>query len=91
MRGAATKDFVMPKCPQCSREFKNAFALKIHVGRMHQSAGAKPATKRRRGRPPGRPSRSTTELGSVATAALLAEIKRRADTFDRLKDLADRL
>ena len=81
----------MPKCPQCSREFKNAFALKIHVGRMHQSAGDKPTAKRRRGRPPGRPSRSTTELELVSTAALLAELKRRADAFDRLKDLAGRL
>lgn len=28
------------KCPQCGREFKNAQALNIHVGRLHKSAKA---------------------------------------------------
>ena len=67
----------MPKCPKCDKVVKNAHALKIHIGRMHKT-GARRQTKRRL---------TGTGLSSVATAALLAELRRRADAYDRLKAL----
>ncbi len=82
----------MPKCPHCARSFDGGHALKIHIGRTHKSeapAASKPVPGRRRGRPPGRPSAGTAELNSVSTAALLAELRRRAEMFDRLKSLTD--
>ena len=63
----------MAKCKVCGKSMKNDLAMKIHIGRMHK-------TKARR-KAPG------TDLTSVSTSALLAELRRRADVYDRLKAL----
>lgn len=86
----------MPKCPHCPRSFDSSHALKIHIGRTHKdeaSAASNPGTGRPRGRPPGRgpgrPSAGAANLSAVSTAALLGELRRRADMFDRIKSLTD--
>ena len=80
----------MPKCPHCARSFDGSHALKIHIGRTHKSeAPAASDPPRRRGRPPGRPSAGAADLSAVSTAALLGELRRRADMFDRIKSLTD--
>ena len=68
----------MPKCPKCDKVVKNAHALKIHIGRMHKT-NARRATKR---------SSPGFDLTAASTLALLAELRRRADVYDRLKGLA---
>ena len=84
----------MPKCPHCARSFDGSHALKIHIGRTHKSAAPAASNPgRRRGRPPGRrpgrPSAGAANLSAVSTAALLGELRRRADMFDRIKSLTD--
>ncbi len=78
IRGQASRESdVMAKCNVCGKSMKNGFALKIHMGRMHKTS-AQPSAKRRS---PG------TDLTSASTSALLAELRRRADVYDRLKAL----
>ncbi len=86
----------MPKCPHCARSFDGSHALKIHIGRTHKSeapAASDPGPGRRRGRPPGRrpgrPPAGAADLTTVSTAALLGELRRRAEMFDRIKSLTD--
>ncbi len=80
----------MPNCPHCSRSFGSAHALKIHIGRSHKSAAAKAGRgrkkKAKRGRPPGKKG-AAADLTEVSTAALAAELRRRAEIADRLKSI----
>lgn len=67
----------MAKCKVCGKSMKNEFAMKIHMGRMHKTkAGGK-----------AKPRSPGTDLTSVSTSALLAELRRRSDVYDRLKAL----
>jgi hypothetical protein len=64
---------------------------------MHKSAATKKGVaggkkRKRRGRPPGRPKgvrSGTSSLARVSTADLAAELRRRAELADRLKNLLD--
>ena len=67
----------MINCNVCGKSMKNDLAMKIHMGRMHKSKVRKKANPRSPG----------TDLTSVSTSALLAELRRRADIYDRLKAL----
>ena len=68
----------MPKCPTCGKVLKNAFAVKIHAGRMHK--------KRMPGRLPAAPL--GLDVRSLAIDELIA-LKRQVD--GRLADVARRL
>ncbi len=67
----------MAKCKVCGKSMKNDLAMKIHIGRMHK-------TKAQRSAKPRSPG---TDLTSASTSALLAELRRRADMYDRVKAL----
>ena len=67
----------MPKCSQCGKVMKNDLAMKIHVGRMHKTGAQRK----------GEPRSTGSDLTSASTSALIAELRRRADAYDRLKSL----
>ncbi len=71
----------MAKCKVCGKSMKNDFAMKIHMGRMHK-AGRPSATVKK-----SVSSKASGDLSSVATTALIGELRRRAAVYDQVRAL----
>ena len=79
----AMESDAMPNCKVCGKSMKNDLAMKIHMGRMHK-AGRPSATVKKS---VSSQAKASDDLSSVATTALIGELRRRAAVYDQVQAL----
>ena len=79
----AMESDAMPNCKVCGKSMKNELAMKIHMGRMHK-AGRPSATVEKS---VSSQAKASDDLSSVATTALIGELRRRAAVYDQVQAL----
>ena len=73
----------MPNCKVCGKSMKNDFAMKIHMGRMHKAERPSATVQKS----VSSPAKASDDLSSVATTALIGELRRRAALYDQVRAL----